>query len=121
MTDRTTKTWVLDTETKGTAANVVPLDRRRGRAAPARDALFVPPKRKPRPPAPDEPKAPRRFKVVDVVSGRVLATDVDARGTVDVLSGVRSIVDVHVHVWEPARDAWRMLRLDELRLLWDRR
>ena len=50
------KTWVLDTETKGTGANVVPLEKAEAKAAPkrrrARSARANPPvPRKPKPPA----------------------------------------------------------------------
>ncbi|MDX6689138.1 MAG: hypothetical protein QOG15_595 [Solirubrobacteraceae bacterium] len=111
------KTWILDTETKGTGANVVPLKQRPATAKPSRE-LFVPRRPAPRPEGPAEPRPARRYKVVDVVSGRVLAEDVETRVTVEVLAGVRSIVDVHVSVWQPERERWRMLSLDELRALW---
>lgn len=112
------KVWVLDTETKGTGANMVPLERVLSK--PGADAVrgFVFPELKPPAPAPPQPKAPRRFKVVDVQTREVLADDVDARATVGALEPVRSIVDVNVWVWEPEHDRWRMLTLDELRVLW---
>jgi hypothetical protein len=115
------RVWVLDTATKGTGAEMVPLDSVLKKPAPSNEPFFVPPKRKPREPKPTEPRAPRAFKVVDVVSQAVLADDVPAREAVDVLGDVRSIVDVHVYVWEPKADRWRLLTLDEQRLLWDRR
>ncbi|MGH2840097.1 MAG: hypothetical protein ACRDKY_04645 [Solirubrobacteraceae bacterium] len=89
------KTWIVDSETKGTGANVAPLEE--SQSPPARSAgkLFV-----------------------DVVSGRVLADRVDAKAAVEALEPVRSIVDVHVSVWQPERKQWRMLGLDELRMLW---
>jgi hypothetical protein len=111
------KTWILDTETKGTGANVVPLKEGPRTAQPSRD-LYVPRKRAPRPEPPAEPKPARQYKIVEVVSGRVLAEDAGARAALDVLEGVRSIVDVHVSVWQPSRERWRMLSLDELRALW---
>lgn len=113
--------WVLDTDTKGTGAEMVPLDRVLKRPAPSNEPFFVPPKRKPHEPKLEEPRAPRRFKVVDVVSQAVLAEQVGARETLNVLSDVRSVVDVHVFVWEPEADRWRLLTLDEQRLLWNRR
>jgi hypothetical protein len=113
------KVWILDTETKGTGANMVPLERvlRKGS-----DAVpgFKLPELKP-PPSDPAPKAPRRFKVVDVVTRQVLAEDADARTAVGVLDQVRSIVDVTIWVWEPERDRWRMLTLDETRALWEYR
>ena len=100
---------------------MVPLDRVLEKPAPKNEPFFVPPKRTPREPKPEEPRAPRRFKVVDVVSRAVLAEQVGARETLRVLSDVRSLVDVHVFVWEPKADRWRLLTLDEQRLLWSRR
>jgi hypothetical protein len=113
--------WVLDTETKGTGAQMVPLDSVLEKPAPAREPFFVPPKPRPRAPEPAEPRAPRRFRIVDVVSQAVLADDVPTREAVEALGGVRSNVDVHVFVWEPKGERWRLLTLDEQRLLWDRR
>jgi hypothetical protein len=113
--------WVLDTETKGTGAEMVPLDRVRRRPAPSNEPFFVPPKPRPREPEPAEPRAPRRFRIVDVVTQQVLAEQAPIREALEVLSNVRSSVDVRVYVWEPKRDRWRLLTLDEQRLLWDRR
>lgn len=113
------KTWILDTETKGTGANVVPLEKLEAKPERSQDVLYVPRKRGPRPAKPPEPKPARTFKVVDVVSRRVLAEGVDALQTVRVLEDVRSIVDVNVYVWQPIREKWRMLGLDERRQLWD--
>jgi hypothetical protein len=115
------KVWILDTETKGTGANMVPLDRVLRK--PGSDTVpgFSFPKLKPREPTEPEPHAPRRFKVVDVQTREVLAEDTDARTTIGVLEPVRSIVDVNVWVWQPERDRWRMLTIDELRNLWSYR
>jgi hypothetical protein len=113
--------WVLDTETKGTGAEMVPLDKVQRKPAPRTERLFVPPKPKPREPKPVEPRAPRSFKVVDVATRAVLADGAGARETLRVLGEVRSTVDVHVSVWEPSRNAWRLLTLDEQRHLWERR
>ena len=113
------KVWVLDTETKGTGANMVPLEK--AKPAPRPERFLNPPAPKPDVAAPAEPPAPRRFKVVDVMTREVLAEDTGARETLEVLDGVRSIVDVNVSVWEPKRDAWRLLTFTEQRTLWDRR
>jgi hypothetical protein len=113
--------WVLDTDTKGTGAEMVPLDRVLEKPAPSNEPFFVPPKPRPREPKPAEPRAPRRFRIVDVVTHEVLADDVPAREALEVLRGVRSTVDVHVSVWEPQAERWRLLTLGEQRLLWDRR
>jgi hypothetical protein len=115
------KTWVLDTETKGTGAEMVPLERleKKLRSRGVRPAIS--PKRKP-PPAPaPEARAPWRFKVVDVVSRSVLAEDADARTTLEVLRGTRSIVDVRIYVWRPKEGEWELLTFDERKILWDLR
>lgn len=115
------KVWVLDTETKGTGAQMVPLEQvERGRT-PEPEPLWVPPKRTPRPPPEPEPRPPRRFRVVDVATRELLAEDAGVRAALAALAGVRSMVDVNVYVWEPAREAWRLLTLGEQRLLWERR
>jgi hypothetical protein len=113
------KTWVLDTETKGTGANIVPLERREQRPE-QREArpLVVPRRPAPRPAPPREPKAPHRFKVVDVVAREVLAQDTDARATLEVLRDVGSVVDVHISVWEPKAERWRLLTMSEQQALW---
>ena len=115
------RTWVLDTDTKGTGAEMVPLDKVERKPAPSAEPFFVPPKLTPPAPKPAEPRAPRRFKVVDVASRVVLADDAGPRETLEALSDVRSIVDVNVSGWEPATERWRLLTLAEQRTLWDRR
>ena len=114
------KVWVLDTETKGTGASMVPLERAQPQPRPSGEPFFVPPKRRPREPAPPEPRAPRRFRVVDVMTRAILADDVDARTALRVLSGVRSSVDVSIFMWDPVAGRWRLLTLGEQRLLWER-
>ena len=113
--------WVLDTETKGTGAEMVPLESVQKKAAPRRERFLAPRSREPRPPKPVEPRAPRRFRVVDVATRAVLADDVGARDALNALADVRSSVDVEVFVWEPERDRWRLLTLGEQRTLWERR
>ena len=113
--------WVLDTETKGTGANMVPLERvlrKPGSSDAVPGFVFRKlPRREVEEPGPREPY---RFKVVDVVTRQTLAEGVDARDTVRALQGVRSIVDVSMSVWEPEAERWRLLTYDEGRLLWDR-
>lgn len=115
------KTWVLDTETKGTGATMVPLERILRK--PGSDAVpdFALPEL--RPPAPDQqqPRQPHSFKVIDVVSRAVLGEDIDARATVQLLEGVHSIVDVTVYVWDENTERWRMLTLGETKVLWEHR
>jgi hypothetical protein len=115
------KVWVLDTATKGTGAEMVPLEAVQQKPARSREPFFVPPKRTPREPTPTEPRAPRTFRVVDVATRAVLADGAPARETLNVLGAVRSSVDVHVYVWEPDDHRWRLLSLAEQRTLWDRR
>jgi hypothetical protein len=62
-----------------------------------------------------------KFKVVDVLSRRVLAEGVSARDAARALAGVRSIMDVTVSVWDDEHERWRVLSLDERRLLWKHR
>jgi hypothetical protein len=115
------RVWVLDTETKGTGAQMVPLEKVLKKPAPSNEPFFVPPKRKPREPKPAAPREPLRFKVVDVTSRAVLAEGIGAREALGVLSDVRSIVDVHVFLWQPTAATWRLLTLEEQRTMWDRR
>jgi hypothetical protein len=114
------KIWVLDTETKGTGANMVPLERILRK--PGSDAVpgFVLPELRP-PSEADEPRLPHAFKVVDVMTREVLGEEIDARATVKLLEDVRSIVDVTVYVWEAQSERWRMLTFGETKLLWDHR
>ena len=115
------RVWVLDTETKGTGANMVPLERVLRK--PGSEAKAVRVLRQPQPPAPKqpEPRTPRKFKVVDVMTREVLADGADTRATVKLLEGVRSIVDVTIWVWQPEAERWRMLTLEETRSLWEYR
>lgn len=115
------KTWVLDTETKGTGAHVVPLETVLRRGSPKSELNLVGLQRPVASQPAPEPNAPppRRFKVVDVMTRETLAEHADARTTVDLLGQVRSIVDVHVYVWNQRRRRWRLLGLEEKRALWD--
>jgi hypothetical protein len=116
------KIWVLDTETKGTGANMVPLDKVLKKPAPAEERLLR--VRRPKPvdeapePEPSEQREPHRFRIIDVMSRQVLADDVDARGTVAALEDIRSVVDVLIDVWEPDTGDWRRLTLSEQKTLW---
>lgn len=113
------KVWILDTETKGTGANMVPLDRVLRKPGSGAVKGFRLPALKPPAPAPAPPRMPHRFKIIDVVTREVLAEGLDARATVERLEQVRSIVDVTIWVWEPDGERWRMLLLDEARALWE--
>ena len=113
--------WVLDTETKGTGANMVPLERVLKKPGSAPESVRVLRQPKPPPPTPAEPRGPRRFKVVDVMTREVLADGADTRAAVKLLEDVRSIVDVTIWVWQPEAERWRMLTLEEVRSLWEYR
>jgi hypothetical protein len=114
------KTWVLDTETKGTGAQMVPLEKvlRQPTGKPARRPVS-PARRKPAP-EPESAK-PRRFKVVDVMTREVLAEDAGTRTTVERLEDVRSIVDVAIYVWSEQAEKWQLLTLAESKMLWNLR
>jgi hypothetical protein len=119
MTKR--KPWVLDTGTKGTGAEMVPLEKVLRKPAPRPEPPFAPPKPRPRTAAEPDPPPPRRFKVVDVMSGQVLAEDVDARAALAILEQARSVVDVRVYVWQPQAKSWRLLTLAEQKAMWESR
>jgi hypothetical protein len=112
------KTWVLDTETKGTGAHIAPLQRAREEPLSERELALVLFKRPPRRPQPHEPMLPLRFKVVDVMSARVLAEGIGARATVDLLEGMRSVTDVRIFLWLETTGRWRLLTLAEQKALW---
>lgn len=114
---RKNRVWVLDTETKGTGAEVVPLDGRK--AVQGHGVVVVQPK--PKRPKDPEPRLPRTFKVVDVMTRRVLAEGADLRTTVTLLEGIRSMVDVSIQVWEPKAGRWQQLTQREARMLWGMR
>ena len=116
------KVWVLDTETKGTGAQMVPLEKtlKQPASEPVRRRARPVPERKPRTPEP-EPAPPRRFRVIDALSREVIAEDAGLAETVELLGDVRQPVDVSVYVWEPKADVWRLLTRRERSLLWDRR
>src|SRR3954463_7356322 len=114
------KVWVLDTETKGTGAQMVPLESTLKQPQPKEHFLPATARRHKPAPEPVE-RAPRRFRVTEVVSRRPAGDALDARATLGVLAGQRSSVDVNVSVWEPGEDRWRLLTLAEKQLLWARR
>jgi hypothetical protein len=113
------KTWRLDTETKGTGAHVVPLEKADRKPSKEPELATVTLERPPRPPKlPEAPPGPASFKVIDIRSGELLGEDLDTRGTVDVLERVASVVDVRIYRWMPDAGRWRMLTLEERRALW---
>ena len=109
------KVWVLDTETKGTGAEMVPLEKIEKKPAPKpRRARPKPRKRAPTPPPP-APEPPR-FKLVDAMTRRVLAEDVDTQKAVEVLEDARSVVDVAMYAREGGR--WEKLAYADKKKLW---
>jgi hypothetical protein len=112
------KTWVLDTATKGTGASMVPLESILRDPDAKAEPLPVAPRPRPRAEPEPQPLEPRRFKVVDVMTRQTLGEG-DVRRAVDLLRNVRSLVDVNLYVWDPTRDAWRLLSLRDTRALWD--
>ena len=112
------KTWILDTETKGTGAHMVSLEKALQKRSTDEDLAVVTLQGPPRAPEPVEPPAPLSFKIVDIRSSQVLAEGIDARATVDLLGGVNSVVDVRIYVWAPLSGRWRLLTLDEQKALW---
>jgi hypothetical protein len=119
------KVWVLDTDTKGTGANMVPLERvlDRGSQTARRVGFpgFSPRKAQARVAPAPAPRKPHEFRVIDVMTRQVLAERADARATVTALEGVRSIVDITIYVWDPEHDRWRMLTFGETQVLWEHR
>ena len=115
------KTWVLDTETKGTGAEVVPLEKKLVRPRREPDLALVElggaPRPQPQAPAPE----PTLFKVVDVLSGGTLAEGVGVREAVRALEPLRSVLDARISVWSPQRGRWRLLSLEDVRSLWEYR
>jgi hypothetical protein len=114
------KVWVLDTETKGTGAQMVPLEKvlRKPEPAPARRRRR---RRSSRPTEAPQPRPPLRFKVVDAMTREVLADDADACTTMELLGRLRSVVDVSISVWEPNSERWRQLTLGERQAVWRHR
>ena len=112
------KKWILHTGTKGTGAQMVPLESITQRSS-ATQPVFVPrePARRSEPDA--KPKTPRRFRVVDVMTRRPLTDDAGTRQTIDALKAVRSMVDVNVYVWQDEDERWRLLSLAEQRAMWE--
>jgi hypothetical protein len=98
---------------------MVPLDRGTTRSS-AMEPVFVPrtPLRPRKPQAP-APKTPRTFRIIDVMTRQTLADGATAREAVDVLGGVRSLVDVEVYTWDEERVRWRLLAVSEQRAMWE--
>jgi hypothetical protein len=112
------KTWVLDTETKGTGAHMVPLERTKSSDAKTRELELVTIERPPAPAEQPTVAEPLRFKLLDVPSGSVLGEDVDAREVVRLLEEMRSALDARIWVRSPKTGRWRLLGLEQRKALW---
>src|SRR4051812_1449769 len=110
------RTWVLDTETKGTGAEMVPLDKVQKKPEPRRRRRRPAEPRKRR--SAPAPRRPERFKIVDVMTRQPLVEGANARETVDALGGVRSLVDVGIYAWDEQPRHWQRLSRHEERMLW---
>jgi hypothetical protein len=115
------KVWVLDTGTKGTGAEMVPLEKVLKTPGPGPQPAVASERRRRRPAREPEPRPARRFKVVDVMTRSVLAEDVDARAALAALTQVSTVVDARVYVWQPSAEKWRLLTLAEQQAMWDLR
>ena len=110
--------WVLDTDTKGTGAEMVPLDKVERKPEPVPPRRFIAPDPGERPEPETQPKPPPRFRVTDA---QVLAERAGTRATVDLLRSRRSVVDVTIDVWDHEQEIWRKLTHGERKVLWELR
>jgi hypothetical protein len=113
------KLWVLDTETKGTGAEMVPLEKLLRERAREPRPLPLLRRRRRRSAREPEPSRPLAFKVVDVMTGRTLAEGVDVQSVLGLLEETATVVDVSISVWQPEPGRWRRLTHRERELLWD--
>jgi hypothetical protein len=113
-------TWVLHTETKGTGAQMVPLEKEQQRSKGAPPEFIRPQKRTTERAQPQaKPKSPRRFRIVDVMTRRELVGDAGIHDALAALKDVRSVVDVNVYVYDEDRGRWRAMTFEEQRVLMD--
>ena len=61
---------------------------------------------------------PLTFKVLDVMTSQVLVEGVDARAVIDLLEDFSSLVDVRIYARPLGARRWRLLGVDEQRVLW---
>jgi hypothetical protein len=113
------KTWVLHTETKGTGAQMVPLESVQKRASTVEPVLVPREPRRAKEPEAPRARAPRRFRIVDVMTQEILADDALARDAIDVLRDVGSVVDVNIYLWHEEDARWRMLTFPERKTMWE--
>jgi hypothetical protein len=110
-------TWVLHTETKGTGAQMVPLEPSRKEGSSAQPSFVTRRAVRDAEPEVPTPAPPRRFRILDVMTRQPLVDDAPAREALDALAGVRSLVDVNVYVWQEEQERWRLMTLGEQRAM----
>jgi hypothetical protein len=120
------KTWVLDTETKGTGAHIAPLKRDGGAKSRTLNLVrFHPPAAEhgSRSAAAEEsvPARALRFKVVDILAARVVAEDVTLSAALRALGSSRKAIDARVYVRRTEGGRWELLSLADTRRLWSLR
>jgi|SRR5438093_1911534 len=120
------KTWVLDTETKGTGAHIAPLKRDdRAKSRELNLVRFHPPADAPGSGSgaaqPSVSPQAMRFKVVDILSARVLVEDVTVLAALQALGSLRKAIDARVYVRRADGERWRLLSLSDTRRLWSLR
>ena len=114
------RVWVLDTDTKGTGAEMVPLEtllerkrsttkadpaERNGAGPSTRRRGDRPRDRRSRTAAAAEPRRRHEFRLVNALSGRLIGDGVDVRATCELLGAARSVADVRVYARASARKA----------------
>ena len=114
------KAWVLDTGTKGTGAEMVPLEKVLKEPGAGPQPAVASKRRRARITEPERAPA-RRFKLVDVMTREVLAEDVGARTALEALAGFPTVIDVRVYVWQPKSERWRLLTVAEQKAMWELR
>ena len=117
------KTWVLDTETKGTGAHIAPLKRNDGAKSRELNLVrFHPPAaaRGSGSAAAERSVSARalRFKVVDILAARVLVEDVTLSAALRALGSLRKAIDARVYVRRAKDGRWQLLSLSDTRRLW---
>jgi hypothetical protein len=112
------KTWILDSETKGTGAHMTPLEDALAKPRGERDLSLVKLKRAPAPTQEPASPEPLRFRVVDVMSAHLLGEDIDAREAIGLLEEMHSVLDARIFVRVRKTGRWRLLGLDEQKALW---
>jgi hypothetical protein len=112
------KTWMLDSETKGTGAHVAPVEERKAFGRDSGELALVTLGRPPAEPRTVAQPEPLRFKVVDVMSSQTIVEGVVARDAVAALEGMRSVLDARIFRWNEDKGRWRLLSLAESKALW---